>query len=659
MTRTILVLILLLILIYMIRIDTKDHENNNKDDTVSVTQVVEIDNTITQPTNGSTFGSTSESQDMITGITNIIGATFNTSSEILGTVGSTVGSTMEMVNQGLNIPALTEAISSQTKPELSEEDKDIIRQLSAKKAEQKYQIMNNMVSQNILQEKMLQQNMLQEKMLQQKILQEKMLLEKSLDDNITDNITNEEQAYIQNKIQSIGLANNVMTEAPIKYPVNFLRSETKNQVTNEINNKKKCVNPIIYNYLQKGMIEGFENTKEETKVQLPNQVSFKKINADKLYYGLPCKYIKNDSFYDALKEYGFQMTDGVNTTIVDASLIVPCSYETTEKEIKDLTDNGISRNKYGDGVRIFMLNNTDLMVSKLALWKFLVSRYGENVASTMIPYTWDLTTDAGVEQFKKEYNPNKIYITKNNNQRQEGIQIHNSLQSVLDSRGKALLVQELLQNPYTISGRKINLRVYVLVMKDSLGNFKILIYNNGFMYYTPELFEKNNPDFKKNITTGYIDRQVYVENPLTHQDFREYLDSNTRTLTPIETYIKQSRPNIKLSDYVFSQIYHLLSYIVETYDDTLGTKSQGVNFQLYGADIAIDEDLRPQIMEINKGPDLSAKDERDKKLKIGLSKDMLKTVGLVPDDSSNGFINVLERVNINGKKIIINNFMNK
>ncbi len=659
MTRTILVLILLLILIYMIRIDTKDHENNNKDDTVSVTQVVEIDNTITQPTNGSTFGSTSESQDMITGITNIIGATFNTSSEILGTVGSTVGSTMEMVNQGLNIPALTEAISSQTKPELSEEDKDIIRQLSAKKAEQKYQIMNNMVSQNILQEKMLQQNMLQEKMLQQKILQEKMLQEKSLDDNITDNITNEEQAYIQNKIQSIGLANNVMTEAPIKYPVNFLRSETKNQVSNEINNKKKCVNPIIYNYLQKGMIEGFENTKEETKVQLPNQVSFKKINADKLYYGLPCKYIKNDSFYDALKEYGFQMTDGVNTTIVDASLIVPCSYETTEKEIKDLTDNGISRNKYGDGVRIFMLNNTDLMVSKLALWKFLVSRYGENVASTMIPYTWDLTTDAGVEQFKKEYNPNKIYITKNNNQRQEGIQIHNSLQSVLDSRGKALLVQELLQNPYTISGRKINLRVYVLVMKDSLGNFKILIYNNGFMYYTPELFEKNNPDFKKNITTGYIDRQVYVENPLTHQDFREYLDSNTRTLTPIEAYIKQSRPNIKLSDYVFSQIYHLLSYIVETYDDTLGTKSQGVNFQLYGADIAIDEDLRPQIMEINKGPDLSAKDERDKKLKIGLSKDMLKTVGLVPDDSSNGFINVLERVNINGKKIIINNFMNK
>ena len=345
--------------------------------------------------------------------------------------------------------------------------------------------------------------------------------------------------------------------------------------------------------------------------------------------------------------------------IRDRSLIVPCSYETTEKEINDLTKEGISKNKYGDNVKIFMLNNTDLMVSKLSLWKFLVNRYGENIASTMIPYTWDLTTDSGVEKFKKEYDPKKLYITKNNNQRQEGIQLHNSLNSVMESRNKALLVQELLQNPYTINGRKINLRVYVLVIRDSHENFKILIYNNGFMYYTAELFEKNNSDFKKNITTGYIDRQVYVENPLTHQDFREYLDSNSRQLTPIESYIKQSKSNIILSEYVFSQIYHLLSYILETYDDTLGTKSQGVNFQLYGADIAIDEDLRPQIMEINKGPDLTAKDERDKRLKINMSKDILKSVGLVQDNSSNGFINVLERVNLNGKHVYINNLMNK
>ena len=41
-------------------------------------------------------------------------------------------------------------------------------------------------------------------------------------------------------------------------------------------------------------------------------------------------------------------------------------------------------------------------------------------------------------------------------------------------------------------------------------------------YHTPKFFDYNSIDLK-NITTGYIDRQVYVENPLTTQDFRDIL----------------------------------------------------------------------------------------------------------------------------------------
>ena len=417
---------------------------------------------------------------------------------------------------------------------------------------------------------------------------------------------------------------------------------------------EKCTNHLLYDYLNDSR-EGFSNLNDVSESTI-SDTSFKKIIPNNLYYGLDCKYIKNDSFYDALKELGFKSVDGKNTTILDASLIVPCSYETTEKEIEDLEKNGIKNNKYGNAVRIFMLNNTDYMVSKLSLWKYLTNKFCENVASTMIPYTWDLTTEEGINKFKKDFNPRKIYITKNNKQRQEGIQIHSELDSILNIKDK-LLVQELLQNPYTVRGRKINLRVYVLVIKDSHNNFKVLVYRDGFMYYTPEYFEKNSTDEKKNITTGYIDRKVYEENPLTHEDFRKYLDSS-RELTPIETYIKQSKPNIKLSDYIFSQIYHLLAYIFETFNNTLGTKTYGVSFQLYGVDVAIDDELRPQIMEINKGPDLTAKDGRDKNLKIKLCKDMLKSVGLVCNDSSNNFINVMEKVNIDGKIHYINDFSN-
>jgi hypothetical protein len=379
--------------------------------------------------------------------------------------------------------------------------------------------------------------------------------------------------------------------------------------------------------------------------------NLKKKPVNKLYYGLDCEWVKDDTFYTALKEEGFNVTKNIK----EASLIVPCSYETTEKEIKDLKEAGIKDNIYGKKVRIFMLNNTDYIVSKLSIWEFLEEKYGKKIASTMIPQTWNLNNDKQIDDFKKNFSKNKIYITKNNNQRQEGLEIHTTLDSIIKAKDKYLLVQELLQNPYLIRGRKINLRVYCLIIKDANENMKVQVYQDGFMYYTPEFFEKGNPSFKKNITTGYIDRQVYVENPLTHGDFKKYLDNKERTKYPIEEYLIKTKPNTKLSTYVFSQINLLMRYIFDTYQPTIGTDTPGVGFQLYGVDVAIDDKLKPMIMEVNKGPDLTAKDGRDKDLKVNLSKDMLKSVGLIKPNVNNKFLTVSEVVKLNNELIYIDN----
>jgi hypothetical protein len=113
---------------------------------------------------------------------------------------------------------------------------------------------------------------------------------------------------------------------------------------------------------------------------------------------------------------------------------------------------------------------------------------------------------------------------------------------------------------------------------------------------------------------------------------------------------------MKLSTYIFNQINHLLKFILETYITTLGTKTLGVGFQLYGADIAINEHLKPMIMEINKGPDLSAKDGRDKELKEAMCKDALKSVGLITPNINNKFLTVLEVVNMNNQLIEFDNY---
>jgi hypothetical protein len=392
----------------------------------------------------------------------------------------------------------------------------------------------------------------------------------------------------------------------------------------------------------------------ETVPETANQISFKKIKSNKLYYGIECMYIKDDTFYDTLKKYEFKPT----TDIKQACLIVPCTYETSETELFQLRIEKINENIYDNGVRIFMLNNTDHLVSKILLWKYLVKKYGKNEASRLIPYTWDLTDNIEFNEFKNQYDNSKIYITKNNQQRQEGIEIHTSIDNIEKTKNKYLLVQELLQDPYLVNGRKINLRVYVLLIRDNYGNIKLQIYKDGFMYYTKELFEKNDSSFERNITTGYVDRQVYIDNPLTHNDFRKFLDDPNRKKTLIEEYYN-SEYKSKLSDYVFSQVYQLVASVFRTYEDVLGTETFGVGFQLYGVDVAINDKLQSMIMEVNKGPDLTAKDDRDRELKLKLSTDILKSIGLINenDGKENDFITILEIINIDNKLIPISNYI--
>ena len=378
----------------------------------------------------------------------------------------------------------------------------------------------------------------------------------------------------------------------------------------------------------------FFNMFKEDNIEINNNLSYKK-----LYYNTDCAYQKTGCFYETLKNNNFKKTNN----ILEAALIMPCTYETTDKEIAEIKWKNISNNIYGKNVRIFMFRNTDYLVSKIVLWLMIKKYYGKEKAKNFMPYTWNLNNKMDIEDFKKNFIKGKLYIVKNNSQRQEGLAIMDDLDKIINSNNKYLLVQELLQDPYLINGRKINLRVYCLFIKNCKGSFKICIYKDGFMYYTPDLFKKNTKEFSKNITTGYVDRKVYQENPLTHDDFRVYLDSN-RNLSEIEKNVINKNvinKNIKLSEYIFTQIYDLLKSVFYIYTNLLSIDDLGIGFQLYGADIAINDNLNPSLMEINKGPDLTAKDGRDKELKLKLSEDILKSVGLLPNVNNN-FITVIE-----------------
>ena len=192
-----------------------------------------------------------------------------------------------------------------------------------------------------------------------------------------------------------------------------------------------------------------------------------------------------------------------------------------------------------------------------------------------------------------------------------------------------VIVQELLQDPYLIGGRKINLRFYTLVVCTSK-QISAYVYKDGFMYYTKHPYVNNSLDFWTNVTTGYIDRWVYHINPLTHNDFRKYLKDNSVD-----------------DDIIFKNIYDLIKDLILCVDIKLCQENDlnfCTTFQLFGVDIALDSELNPKIIECNKGPNLIVNDERDGQLKKRfLVKDIFKILNIIDekDKEEHDFLQII------------------
>ena len=342
-------------------------------------------------------------------------------------------------------------------------------------------------------------------------------------------------------------------------------------------------------------------------------------NSQEIYFKLrdTCEYKMTEAmslFFDRNNIKNIKKEHLTNKKII----FIPCIYDSPEKEINAMAK---TKNNY-----YMILNNCDEIVGKNFLWKYLYDYYGNNVTK-YLPKSYLPYDTNSMEEFMKDFKEGKLYIMKKNMQRQEGIIISSNFNEIItklkEKNANFAIIQELLQNPFLVNGRKINLRVYVLLVVKN-NDYSIYVYDDGFMYYTPKMFEKNSKDIDTNITTGYIDRKVYEENPLTHDDFKKFLGEQK-------------------SQIIFQNIRNLIKDILEPYRKLLvSTQSfpSSTQFQIFGADVAVNDDMTSTIMEINKGPDLTPKDARDGFLKKKLMDDVFAVINIIKGDGNNRFIKV-------------------
>lgn len=320
--------------------------------------------------------------------------------------------------------------------------------------------------------------------------------------------------------------------------------------------------------------------------------------------------LDKDTYSDVFKEHGIVIANSSQ----DAEIIF---FETL-----NTIDHIITMAPYGPRTAfVYGVRGTDELASKSMLAFNIRSRVSLLDASKVLPVTfiYEVPSDMQVlyRDIKMESN---LYILKQNVQRQEGNLITQDPQTIMDAGRKGFVVaQRLLLNPLLVGGRKINMRVYMLVVvRPNKLEAEFYIYDDGFIYYAPKLWDATSTDPNVHITTGYIDRKVYDDNPLTIKDLMSNIGKDR---------FATMWGNVKTS----------MSLIKKTYSTALANENKdvpGVKFLVYGCDLAPDETFNIKIMEINKGPDLSYKDERDKRLKMELVRHTLSTVGIIKSNGS-------------------------
>ena len=308
------------------------------------------------------------------------------------------------------------------------------------------------------------------------------------------------------------------------------------------------------------------------------------------------------------------------------SIYIPCGYNYVEKELDELV---IKSSKYNKIRYIFGINGCDMIVAKNYIWENLVKCYGRKGASKIMPESYILYDDNEMELLKQNYSFNDIYILKKNVQRKEGLKLTKEYNDIINGiYDDYKVAQKYIRNMYLVNGRKVNLRIYLLIIIRN-GHIYFYISNIGKCIYTKKEYNDTDLDFESNITSYHLDVSIYDKNPRYFNELINHINSK----------------NTGKGELLFKNIDNLLKNVARCiagnlYQSPNISKHNIISFQLFGLDVIFNDDFHPYLLEINKGPDMSAKDNEDTIMKYKIQEDMFKKVGIINkfmDDNENSF----------------------
>ena len=272
----------------------------------------------------------------------------------------------------------------------------------------------------------------------------------------------------------------------------------------------------------------------------------------------------------------------------DWDLYIPRTYTYLQNELNQLK---ITNNNQ----KIFGINGCDYLVAKDNLWFYFNQKLGRNNSIKYLPNTYVLKNSKDIDLFINDYNKNKVYLLKKNLQRKMGIKITKDKSEILNaSLDNYVVVQEYIQNLYLIQNRKINLRMYLLIICKNNKKYWYISSLGKCLYTNKEYGKHNIYDHEMHLTSLNVSSKIYDTLPLSLEELKLYIGSGHY-------------------DVLFSRILEILKKCKLVFNDLICKNSYtNTYFQLFGIDIVFTKYMIPYLLEINKGPQMKAINKKKK-----------------------------------------------
>lgn len=264
--------------------------------------------------------------------------------------------------------------------------------------------------------------------------------------------------------------------------------------------------------------------------------------------------------------------------------------------------------KVPDGALVGALPGCGFLTGKRAIWVRMVQAHGAEEAAALAPPTWLLDHEPDRDRLRAQFTPG-LYVLKSRREHRRGLRLAQRLEDILAVQQD--LVQRVLTNGLQLNGRRVQLRLYLLLTQHR-GILTVRIYDDARCLY--------------GAASG-TPADVYLQTRQVHP--REGLPTTLRQL------IDDSRSPVDAT--LTSQLRALIGKVVAAARPRILATSHLDHarcFQLLGVDVILTDQGRPVFIEANKGPSLTPTSRDDERFKRTMLRQMLAATDVLAGDGS-------------------------